>query len=126
VTTLRRPQMPERGRSVKPPTSVDTARRRNYKLTREEQETVINCSAVDREWTVITSDPRIIRKLERQGYKTVDSKSPWGYRSFRVPFSRISIRKRESATSTPRRIPAGLQKWQSDRGKTNQIAKDGE
>jgi hypothetical protein len=116
------------GTSLKTAYAAGTpAGRREYKLTREEQETVINCSAADREWTVLTSDPRIIRKLERQGYRTIDAaKNPWGYQSYRVPFGRISIRKRETQARTPRRMPAGLQKWQSDREKTNQLPKDGD
>jgi hypothetical protein len=37
------------------------------KLSRLEQETIIRASALDRQWEVVTADPRIIRKLEKQG-----------------------------------------------------------
>lgn len=70
-------------------------------LSREERETVILGNAASREWEVCTADPRIIRKLERQGYKREGRENPWGYVSFRLPFNRLSIRKREGRKLTP-------------------------
>ncbi len=63
----------------------------NYKLSREEQETVINGNAASQEWEICTADPRIIRRLKRQGYKPDERENPWGYVSFIVPFDRVRI-----------------------------------
>jgi very-short-patch-repair endonuclease len=48
-------------------------------LTREEQETIIRGNAASKTWEVVTADPRIVRKMEKQGYKPDDRKNPWGY-----------------------------------------------
>ncbi len=61
------------------------------RLSKEEQETVINSNAASRTWDVCTADPRIIRRLERQGYKPDERENPWGYVSFTVPFDRVRI-----------------------------------
>ena len=65
----------------------------DYKLTREEQETIIKGNAASREWEIITADPRTIRRLEKQGYKPDDRPNPWGYISYTLPLDRIAIRK---------------------------------
>ena len=67
----------------------------DYKLTREEQETIIRGNAASKEWEIVTADPRTIRRMERQGYKPDDRPDPWGYVSFTLPFDRIAIRKAE-------------------------------
>jgi len=69
----------------------------DYKLTREEQETIIGGNAASQTWNVCTADPRIIRRMERQGYKPETRANPWGYVSFTVPFDRVRIAKREKS-----------------------------
>jgi hypothetical protein len=64
-------------------------------LTREEQETIIRGNAASKTWEVLTADPRIARRMERQGYQPDPRKNPWGYVSFTVPFDRIKILKAE-------------------------------
>ena len=64
-----------------------------YKLTREEQETTIQGNAASQQWEVVTEDPRIIRKMERQGYKPNSERNPWGYISYTVPFTTVRIGK---------------------------------
>src|SRR4029434_30001 len=60
-------------------------------LTRREQDTIIRGSAADQTWEVVTADPRIIRKMEKQGYKPDPRKNPAEYVSYTVPFGRIRI-----------------------------------
>ena len=67
----------------------------DYKLTKQEQETIIRTSAADKEWEIISADPRTIRRMEKQGYKPDDRSNPWGYLSDTVPLDRIAIRKAE-------------------------------
>ncbi len=63
----------------------------DYKLTREEQETTILGNAVSREWDICTADPKMIRRMERQGYHPDARPNPWGYVSFTIPLNKISI-----------------------------------
>ncbi len=67
----------------------------DYKLTREEQETIIRTSAADQTWEIVTADPRIIRKMAKQGYQPDARENPWGYVSFTVPYSRVKIMRAE-------------------------------
>ena len=67
----------------------------DYKLTKQEQETIIRGSAANNTWEIVTADPRTIRRMEKQGYKPDDRPNPWGYVSYTVPFNRIAIRKAE-------------------------------
>jgi hypothetical protein len=62
-------------------------------LTREEQETIIRSNAASKTWEVVTADPRIMRRMERQGYQADPRKNPWGYVSFTIPFDRVKILK---------------------------------
>ncbi len=71
-----------------------------YKLAGEERETTINGNAASRSWEVVTADPRIIRRMAKQGYKPDSRENPWGYVSFTVPFDRIAIRKAEKRKAT--------------------------
>jgi hypothetical protein len=66
---------------------------KDIKLSREEQETIILGNAASKEWDICTADPRMIRKFEKQGYKQNDRENPWGYISFTLPYSKVSIRK---------------------------------
>lgn len=77
-----------------------------YKLTREEQETVIRSSAAEDGWDICSADPRVIRYLKRQGYDPAPDHQLSGYLRCRVPFSKVRIRKREVSMSAERR--AGL------------------
>jgi hypothetical protein len=70
------------------------------RLTRDEMETVILGNAAGATWDVCTADPRIIRKLERQGFKADNRPNPWGYISFTVPFDRIRIAPARKRTPT--------------------------
>lgn len=72
----------------------------NYQLTREEQETIIRSYAASRTWDICTADPKIIRKMKRQGYVPDDRPNPWGYVSFTVPYSRVTIRRAEKRKAT--------------------------
>jgi hypothetical protein len=74
----------------------------NYKLTRQEQETVIRGDAASQEWEIVTADPRIIRRMERQGYKPDIRTNPWGYVSFTISFDRIRIARAEKRKPTGR------------------------
>jgi len=75
---------------------------RTYRLTKEEQETVIRCSAADQEWDVCTADPRFIRYLKRQGYEPEPDYQLGDYLSCRVPFRRLRIRRLEGLTAEQR------------------------
>lgn len=72
----------------------------DYRLSREEMETVILGNAASQTWDLCTADPKIIRKMERQGYQPDKRANPWGYTSFTVPFNRIGIRKSEGRKAT--------------------------
>jgi hypothetical protein len=71
-----------------------------YRLTRVEQETVIRGNATNHDWDVCTADPRIIRKLEKQGYCRDTRKNPWGFVSFTVPFARVRFLRAEKRKVT--------------------------
>ena len=59
-------------------------------LTREEMETVIRSSAADKEWDIVTADPRMIRYLEKRGYKPKpDHQFQEPFVQFTVPFGRL-------------------------------------
>ncbi len=73
-----------------------------YKLTREEQETIIRGTAGGQEWEIITADARTIRRIEKQGYKPDDRPNPWGYVSFTLPFEKVKIVKAEKRKATGR------------------------
>ena len=81
---------------------------KEYKLTREEQETTMRASAADGEWDICSADPRFIRYLKRQGYEPVPDHQLSGFVKFRVPFEKLRIRKREIKVSEAQR--AGLAK----------------
>ncbi len=72
-------------------------------LTREEQETIIKGNAASRTWDVCTADPRIIRRMEKQGYKPDERENPWGYVSFAVPFDRVRILRPEKRAMSAER-----------------------
>jgi len=72
----------------------------DIRLSRDEQETIIRGSAASREWEVCTADPKMIRRMHRQGYIPEARPNPWGYVSFTVPFNRIAIRKAEKRKVT--------------------------
>ena len=65
----------------------------DYKLSKEEQETIILGNAASKQWDICTADPKIIRKMARQGYKQAERSNPWGYVSFLIPFDRVKIAK---------------------------------
>ena len=65
----------------------------DYKLTLQEQETIINGNSASKEWDILTSDSRIIRRMDRQGFKPDGRSNPWGYVSYTIPFDKISILK---------------------------------
>ncbi len=69
-------------------------------LTREEQETVIRASAADQDWNIWTCDPRFIRYLKRQGYESqVDYQSRDAV-SYRIPFRKLRIARKELRRSS--------------------------
>ena len=74
---------------------VRRAAKTNYKPTREEMETVIRGNSGNPNWEIVTADPRIIRRMGKQGYKPDDKPNPWGYVSFTVPADRVRIGKAE-------------------------------
>ena len=65
----------------------------NFKLTSQEKETIIRGNAGSREWEVVTADPRIIRKMAKQGYRPDERPNPWGYTSYTIPFAKVRIGK---------------------------------
>ncbi len=67
----------------------------NYKLAREEQETVILGNAASQTWDICTADPRMIRRMEKRGYQPDQRQNPWGYVSFTVPLNRVKVAKAE-------------------------------
>lgn len=67
----------------------------DYKLTREEMETVILGNAASQEWQISTADSRIIRKLAKQGYQPGGRENPSGYASFTIPYDRLRFLKAE-------------------------------
>lgn len=73
------------------------------KLSREELETTIRCSAAGREWDICTADPRFIRYLMKRGYlPEPDHQLSDPYMSFKVPFERLRFLKREKRQATGR------------------------
>jgi hypothetical protein len=76
-------------------------------LTREEQETIIRGNAASKTWEVVTADPRILRRMEKQGYQPDPRKNPWGYISFTVPFDRVRILKAEKRKPSEAMLAAG-------------------
>jgi hypothetical protein len=64
-----------------------------YQLTRAELESVFRSSAADKEWDVVTTDPRMIRYLKRQGYDPKTDHQLSDYVSCKVPFRKVRIRK---------------------------------
>jgi hypothetical protein len=74
----------------------------DYKLSREEQETVIRGNAASQEWEIVTADPRIIRRMAKQGYQPAERTNPWGYVSFTVPLDRVRILNAEKRKATGR------------------------
>ncbi len=75
-----------------------------YRLSREEQETVINGNVASQTWDLITADPRIIRRMEKQGYTPDQRQNPWGFVSFTVPFDRLRILRREKRRMSERQL----------------------
>lgn len=90
----------------------------NTHMTREEQETIIIGNADSREWEVCTADPKIQRKMERQGYKPNGAKNPWGYQSFTLPYAKITIRRAKSAQGKSPRTHSFPKQRDSIREKT--------
>lgn len=62
-------------------------------LTNEERETVIMGNAACQEWDIVSADPRIIRKIERAGWKAEADLDPWGAKRFKIPLPRLSFRR---------------------------------
>lgn len=73
-----------------------------YRLNKQEMETIIRGSAGSQEWEIVTADPRMIRRLEKQGYKPDIGTNPYGYLSYTIPFDRVRIAKAEK-----RKLPEG-------------------
>jgi hypothetical protein len=90
----------------------------DYRLTREEQETVILGNAAGKTWDICTADPRMIRRLEKQGYKPDDRPNFWGYVSFTLPLDRVKIAKAEKRKASGR--PFASQKAANSRVGVNQ------
>jgi len=72
----------------------------DYKLSREEQETVIRGNAASHEWEIVTADPKIIRLMARRGYQQDQRENPWGYVSFIIPFDRVKVLRPEKRKMT--------------------------
>ena len=70
----------------------------HYKLTREEQETVIRSSSADSEWDVVSADPRFIRYLKRQGFTLEVDYQLSDHLSCKVPFRNLRVSKRRNLT----------------------------
>jgi hypothetical protein len=63
----------------------------DYKLSAEERETIIRGNSASKQWEVVTSDPRIIAKMGKQGYKPNGVTNPWGYESYTLDYNRVRI-----------------------------------
>jgi hypothetical protein len=83
-------------------------------LTKEEQETIIRGYAGAKTWEVVTADPRMIRKMERQGFKPDDRRNPAEYVSYTVPRGRIPILRAEKRKMSEKALEA-LRKSTQDR-----------
>lgn len=69
-----------------------------YKLTLAERETILRRAADEREWSLFSEDPAVIRKLDRLGYQaTQETAHGKRYRlpSKAISFRRPNVRKRE-------------------------------
>ncbi len=75
-------------------------------LTKEEMETIIRGNAASKEWEILTADPRMIRRMGKQGYRPDDRPNPWGYVSFTLPFDKVKIVKAERRKATGRPFPS--------------------
>jgi hypothetical protein len=69
------------------------AKMTDIKLTKEEQETIIKGNAASQGWEIVTADPRMIRRMEKQGYSPDKRENPWGYTSYTIPFAKVRIGK---------------------------------
>ncbi len=70
------------------------------KLAKEERETIIRASAADTTWDIWTDDPKIERRMARNGWKGVVHGS--GQR-FSIPLRAVTIRKRKAVMEPKRR-----------------------
>jgi hypothetical protein len=64
---------------------------RTYRLTKEEQETVIRCSAADQEWDVCTADPRMIRYLTKRSWTRQPDYQDSTFLFCRLPFAKLRV-----------------------------------
>lgn len=72
---------------------MEKEKRESNKLLKHEMETVLINNAASKEWQLSSSDPKIVRKLERQGWVAISEIKDWHEKTFRLPFSRIGIRR---------------------------------
>ncbi|MBZ5497651.1 MAG: hypothetical protein LAP85_14710 [Acidobacteriia bacterium] len=91
------------------------------KLSREEQETIIRGNAAGSEWEMVTADPRIIRRMARQGYRTDQRENPWGYVSFTVPFDRVKILRAEKRKLSEKHREALIKSHSERKRPTNRM-----
>jgi hypothetical protein len=75
-------------------------------LTREEQETIIRTNALHKTCEVVTADPLIMRRMEKQGYKPDERRNPAGYVSYTIPFSRVRILRTEKRKPSEKTLAA--------------------
>ena len=75
-----------------------------HRLSLEEQETIIRCSAADSEWDICTADSRIISKLKRSGYEPKpDHQFSAPFVKFTLPLNAITFWSRQTLESRKQR-----------------------
>ena len=62
-----------------------------HKLTKEEQESVVRCSAADQEWDVVTADPRFIRYLRKRGWTPEPDYQFHTHLACRIPYAKLRV-----------------------------------
>ncbi len=77
----------------------------DYKLTREEQETICRTSAADKHWELYTADPKFIRRFDRLGYLKTETNDHGGC-FYEVPSHAVRFGKPEKRKLTEKQAEA--------------------
>ncbi len=66
------------------------------KLSQDEIETVIRCSAADKTWNIVTADPRVKLRLKRRGHVgNPDHQLSEPYERYTLPFDMVRFGRKE-------------------------------
>ena len=69
------------------------------KLSKEERETIVRCSAVESHWEISTADPKYIRRYDKLGYELVKDEGDYSF--YRVPLRCVRFGRLEKRKPSP-------------------------